>query len=253
MRRFVIGDIHGCPRTLRKLVEDVLHLELGDTLYLTGDYIDRGPDSKGVLDYLMQLREFGYDICPLLGNHEQLLLDAVADPSAHALWYGNGGWGTLREFGVNSPAEIPQRYINFLASLSLIHLLDDYVLVHAGLDFQKDDPFSESDFQALLWSRDYKTDPAKLDGRTLVTGHSRVPLFQIQESLATCHIKLDNGCSDKGEIGYGALVALNLATRELLIQENIEPAIPDMGGCLAKYAKHPPEPLNEIRKKMRNS
>jgi serine/threonine protein phosphatase 1 len=221
-RRFAVGDIHGCNKTLQKIVEDVIRLELDDTLFLLGDYIDRGPNSKGVLDYLLQRIEAGYDIRPLLGNHEEMLLNAASDPVARTIWYGNGGWGTMREFGVNTPEEIPQSYLNFLASLPLMHLLDDYLLVHAGLNFRMADPITESTTQDLLWARDYRVDPSKLVGRTLVTGHTKVPLFEIKELLATSHIKLDNGCYDKGEIGYGALVCLDLDTRELLVQENIE-------------------------------
>lgn len=221
-RRFVIGDVHGCSCTLRKMVEDVIQLEVDDTLYLLGDYIDRGPDSKGVLDYLLRLYNSDYDIRPLLGNHEQMLLDAVADPSTRSLWYGNGGWETLRQFGVDSPESIPQLYIKFLSFLPLTYLLDDYLLVHAGLDFQKTDPIKESTPKDLLWARDYRVDSMKLDGRTLVTGHSVTPLFEIKESLATKHIKIDNGCYSKGEISCGALVALNMDTRELLVQKNIE-------------------------------
>lgn len=221
-RRFAIGDIHGCIKSLKKMVEERLLLEPEDMLFLMGDYIDRGPDSKGVLDYMLQLLESGYDIHPLRGNHEDMLLNAAEDLAARGLWYGNGGWGTMREFGVETPKEIPQRYLDFLFSLPFMYLLDDYVLVHAGLDFRKVDPITESTPQDLLWARDYKADPAKLAGRTLITGHTRTPLFEIKESLATNHIRLDNGCYSKGEIGYGALVALNLDARELLVQKNID-------------------------------
>lgn len=223
-RRFVVGDIHGCSRTLRKLVEDHLHLGEYDILYLLGDYIDRGPDSKGVLDYLMELFMCDYDISPLRGNHEQLLLDAIDDPEAFTIWKGNGGYGTLQQFGVTHPRDLPKRYLDFLNFMPLSHLLDDFVLVHAGLDFRKDDPINESSPHDLLRSRDYRVDAAKLGGRTLVTGHSRSPLFAIRESLQTCHINLDNGCYSKGELGQGALVALNLDTRELVVMKNCEPA-----------------------------
>lgn len=163
-RRFVVGDVHGCSRTLRKLVEDAIKPGPDDILYLLGDYIDRGPDSKGVLDYLMELFMGDYDLRPLRGNHEQLLLDAIDDPEAFTIWKGNGGYGTLQEFGVSHPRELPRRYLDFLNIMPLMHLLDDYVLVHAGLDFRKDSPISETSPRDLLWSRDYRVDPAKLGG-----------------------------------------------------------------------------------------
>lgn len=221
-RRFAIGDIHGCSQTLRKMMEDILQPDPDDILYLLGDYIDRGPDSKGVLDYLMELFMGDYDLRPLRGNHEQLLLDAIEDPEVLIIWKGNGGYGTLKEFGVDHPRDLPKRYLDFLHCLPLMHLLDDYVLVHAGLDFRKPDPITETAISDLLWTRNNRVDPAKLGGRTLVTGHSCEPLYAIGESLQSYHINLDNGCYSKGELGQGALVVLNLDTRELLVQKNCD-------------------------------
>ncbi len=220
--RYVIGDIHGCSRTLRKMVEELLEFGPDDILYLLGDYIDRGPDSKGVLDYLMELFMGEYDIRPLRGNHEQLLLDSLNDPEAFTIWKGNGGYGTLQEFGVVHPSELPKRYLDFITHMPLMHLLDDYVLVHAGLDFRKDDPLTESTSEYILWTRDCRFDSSKIGGRTLVTGHCRMPLTTIRESLQTKHILLDNGCYSKGEIGESALVALDLDTRQLIVVQNCD-------------------------------
>lgn len=225
VRRFAVADIHGCSQTFRKLVEEGIRLTKCDTLYLLGDYIDRGPDSKGVLDCLMQFRSAGYDIRPIRGNHEQLLLDAISDPEARRIWYGCGGWATMKEFGADSPDEIPQQYISYVAGLPRILTTDNYILVHAGLDFNTKDPLNDTLPESMLWIRDYQVDSGKIDGRTLVTGHTVTPLFAIKASLATKHILLDNGCYDKGEMCCGAMVALDLDTRELLVQENIEECI----------------------------
>lgn len=223
-RRFAVGDVHGCSRTLRALVEEVIQLGEDDTLYLLGDYIDRGPDSKGVLDYLIRLWR-DYDIRPLLGNHEEMLLQAAAgDDKVRQTWFGNGGWDTMRQFGVNTPQDIPRSYIDFLAMLPRIMTTDDYAMAHAGLDFSTADPIADTSPYHLLWERDCKADPAKLNGRTLICGHTVTPLFAIRDSLATGHICLDNGCYDKGHMGYGSLVALNLDTREVLVRENCESA-----------------------------
>jgi len=204
------------------MVEEVLQLKPDDVLFLLGDYIDRGPDSVGVLDYLMQLRESGFDVRPIRGNHEEMLLYAVADPTTRNTWYGNGGWATLQGFGAETPSAIPQRYFDFISALPCILITEEYVFVHAGLDFQANDPLKDTPSQFMLWARNYTVDSAKIGGRTLVTGHTVTPVFAIRESLATDHIKLDNGCYDKGEMSCGTLVALNLDTRELLVQENIE-------------------------------
>ena len=123
---------------------------------------------------------------------------------------------------MNSPDAIPKRYIDLLTQMPRILTTEDYVFVHAGLDFRKDDPITESTPHDLLWSRDYQVDPAKIGGRILITGHCVTPLFEIKASLGSHRIRLDNGCYDKCEICCGSLVALNLDTRVLLVQENIE-------------------------------
>jgi serine/threonine protein phosphatase 1 len=220
-RRLAIGDIHGCLRTLSAQLERFAP-GTGDTVFLLGDYIDRGPSSKGVLDLLLALMRDGSDLRPLRGNHEQLLLDAVGDAEALAVWKDNGGSGTLREFGVSHPGQIPSRYLDFLASLPLSFLLDDYVLVHAGLDFDCDDPVRGSRAHDLLWTRHQQVDAAKLGGRTLVTGHTVTAISAIRKSLTTSHICIDNGCFSKGELGYGALVALDLDARKLIAIANCE-------------------------------
>lgn len=222
-RRYAIGDVHGCCRTLRTMVEDRIRLGPGDTLFLLGDLIDRGPDSRGVLDYLLHLIEDAYDIRPLMGNHEELCLKAAAgDTFAERVWYANGGWETLVEFGVARPGEIPRRYLDFMESLQRIAIEPDYVLVHAGLDFDADEPLRETTPHVMLWDRSRGVEPRNIGGRTLVCGHNVTPLLQIRESLATRFIHLDNGCFARGEAGSGNLVALNLDTRQLLVQENIE-------------------------------
>jgi serine/threonine protein phosphatase 1 len=218
-RRFAITDIHGCRATFEAILREI-NLQRMDTLYLLGDYIDRGPDGKGVLDLMLNLSRDGYDLQPLRGNHEQLLLDALDDQEAFKVWKGNGGYATLKEFGVDHPKHLSKRYLDFLKSLELMHLLNDYVLVHAGLDFRKNDPIHETAQADLLWARDFRCDPSALSGRTLVTGHTLACLSEIHQSLTTHHIKIDNGCYSKGHLGFGALVALDLDTRAIVVVKN---------------------------------
>lgn len=221
-RRFAVGDVHGCSRTLRALVEDVLRLKPDDTLFLLGDYIDRGPDSKGVLDYLMDLRHADYDVKPLLGNHEEMALQAVTDPVACELWYGNLGDLTVRQLGARTPRQIPQRYLTFMSELPRLLVTGNYVLVHAGLDFSKPFPLRDTAPSFLVWHRDHQVQLEKLEGRTLLCGHTMTPLNEIRASLDKQVICLDNGCWSRGEMGFGNLVALNLETRELLVQANCD-------------------------------
>ena len=75
-QRWIIPDIHGCLKTLKVLLENQLKITKNDKVYFLGDYIDRGPDGKGVLDYLMRLKEEEYDIYCIKGNHEDLCVKA---------------------------------------------------------------------------------------------------------------------------------------------------------------------------------
>ncbi|HBA88849.1 MAG TPA: serine/threonine protein phosphatase [Geobacter sp.] len=224
-RSYAVGDVHGCCRTLEKMVEEALRLEKNDTLYLLGDYIDRGPDSKGVLDYLMQLSETGFDIRPLLGNHEEMLLQSAAgDDMSRRIWYFNGGFKTVQQFGVDAPTEIPPRYLDFLCKLPRVLSTDRYVLVHAGLDFSTPDPINDTSRNDMLWERGTFVDTGRLGGRTLVTGHTTNSLSEIENSLMTGHIMLDNGCWTKSETRFGNLVALDMDARRLIVVKNCDSA-----------------------------
>ena len=76
--RWAISDVHGCLKTLKKLVWEHIRLDTQDQLFFLGDYIDRGPSGAGVVDFIMELQNTGYQVYPLRGNHEQMLLDAWA-------------------------------------------------------------------------------------------------------------------------------------------------------------------------------
>lgn len=218
MTRYAIGDIHGGANTFRALL-DKINLSLEDRLYLLGDYIDRGPDSKGVLDVIMQLLADGYEVRPVRGNHEDMLLEAVTGTNDDFLKYWLEEWGdTLKSFGVSAPQDLPVRYLTLLDQLPYIRLEDDYVFVHAGLDLTAADPLTESSPTAMVWGGNAPFDEDKLQGRTLVTGHNIRPLPLIELSLRTNHILLDNGACTNMQPYLGNLLALNLETRALLVQ-----------------------------------
>src|SRR5262249_31529921 len=126
MRCYVIGDIHGCLDELRCLVEG-LPLESGDRMVFLGDYIDRGPNSKGVLKYILELqKQDGLELICLKGNHEDMFLSYLGMPGQHGdMFLYNGGYATLISYGVNSSrssldeinSQISPDHIHFLKNL----------------------------------------------------------------------------------------------------------------------------------------
>lgn len=219
-RRFVIPDIHGCCLTFRRLVSEVIGLERADELYLLGDMIDRGPDSKGVLDFFLELRDQGFSIKGIKGNHEEMCLRADEDLESMELWIANGGLATLRSFEAESAGEIPRRYRNLLRSLPGYILLEDFVIVHAALNFDSIDPFADT--EAMLWMRTCNVDTSRIGGRRLISGHTPVTREQLTSSLASDRILIDNGCVFAGRPGLGSLTALELNSMRIWYQDNID-------------------------------
>jgi len=219
-RSFVIGDIHGCAATLRRLVDGRLRPGPADRIYLLGDLIDRGPDSKGVLDFIFELRVRGLSVNSIRGNHEDMFLRAEDDHEGLNLWTANGGLTTLESFQADGPGDIPHIYRAFLDSLPLYILLDDFVIVHAGLNFERPSPFDDT--TAMLWTRSPFVDRQRIGGRRLICGHTPVSRARLEASLDSSKIMLDNGCVFGGLPESGSLAALELGSLQLYYQENID-------------------------------
>ena len=113
MRTLVIGDIHGCLNALEALLDYVSPQE-DDVVVTVGDYIDRGPDSKGVIDFLNKYRESN-QIITLKGNHEQMMEHARDSEQEYYFWLVNGGDATLDSFGTNRLDNIDRSYWKFMA------------------------------------------------------------------------------------------------------------------------------------------
>ena len=211
-RRFVIPDIHGCAVTFRRLVQDTIRLTTDDELFLLGDLIDRGPDSKGVLDFIFELRTAGFSVMAVRGNHEDMYLRAGDDRQAMDLWVANGGYATLASFRADGPGDIPHNYQFYLRSLPYYLLLDGFVIVHAGLNFDTADPFDDT--TAMLWTRSAVVDLSRTGNRRLVCGHTPVSRAQLEASLTSSKIMLDNGCvfGDRSDMGSLAALELNSLT-----------------------------------------
>ncbi len=229
MRRIVISDIHGCEQTFRALLKKI-KLEKSDLLFLGGDYIDRGPSSKGVLDTIIELREQGYQLRCIKGNHEIMMQTARNDDHLYNQWSYNGGYQTMRSFGVQNINAISDKYWKFLEQLN--HYIEDdaYIFVHAGLNFECEDPFEDD--HAMLWIRDWypKIDYSWLGNRTIIHGHTPVTKQEIKRGLSHLDqmrvLNIDCGCFLTVDADRGKLCALDLTNMHLHFQNNID----DMSG-----------------------
>ena len=208
-RRFVIGDIHGCFKTFNHLLFNKLKINKNDKIYLLGDYIDRGPKSKEVVDLIIKLQNDDYKLFPIRGNHEEMLLYSLQSYEYFEMWLQNGAIHTLNSFNINHTIELDYKYLEFFAGLPYYYELNDFIIVHAGLNFEIDDPFT--DLNAMVWQRNPYIDLNKTKGKRLIVGHTPVPLEIIKASLDIGKIYLDGGCVYAGRHeGLGWLVALEL-------------------------------------------
>lgn len=218
-RIFAIGDIHGCKKTFQQLLDE-MRIKKSDTVYCIGDYIDRGPDSKGVIDLILDLRKKGYQLRTLRGNHEQMMLDSIEDRQAHMDWYINGGDTTLKSFSVSSYKDFKPEYKNFFNRTRLCFQSDPFIFVHAGLNFEPEDIFEDK--HAMLWIRYFPVDKDKLGDRIIIHGHTPKPLEEIVNPERENVYNLDAGCVYKDRPGHGYLVALNLTDGEWLAVKNCD-------------------------------
>lgn len=202
-RLFVIGDIHGCARELESLLR-ALPLARDDTVACVGDYIDRGPDSRVVVDLLLELRrQSGITAVFLKGNHEDMCLAYLGRRGRWGeAWQLNGGVATLGSYGLSprvageeTAAGLPDTHLAFLEGLETSFVSDRYLLVHAGI--RPGRPWAEQDEEDLLWIRDeFIAHPHEL-ARTIVFGHT--PHRQVLLD-PPYKIGLDTGCVYGGQL-----------------------------------------------------
>ena len=205
---YVVGDIHG----RRDLLEQIIHLIDADagasgtlpaTIITVGDYIDRGPDPAGVIDYLMALAaDPARQMVNLIGNHEDMLLTYLADVSKARIWLRNGGTETLLALGLppltenadpqEAAAVAPQlaaalgpRRLEFLQNLDLTFRTGNIFVCHAGTDPAL--PLDAQDRRVLIWNRDYKK--IRRDGNWVIHGHT----ITSKARVADGRVNIDTG------------------------------------------------------------
>lgn len=173
MRTLAVGDIHGCSAALDALLA-VVRPTPDDLLVFLGDYVDRGPDSKGVIDRLIALKTTHRVVC-LRGNHEVMMLDARRNPSELRNWLSVGGTQTMSSY-VPAGAwrasfdHVPAEHWEFLADgLYDYFETDTHVFVHATLE--PTTPLAEQDDLYLFW--EFVNLPVRHEsGKVMVCGHS---------------------------------------------------------------------------------
>lgn len=195
---YVIGDIHGCLDPLRRLIAQLRPSEADEVIFL-GDYVDRGPDSKGVIDYLLTLS--GRHTF-LMGNHERMFLDFLQGKE-RALFLYNGGAATLESYG--GLRQISATHLAFLDRLRLYHETQDYFFVHAGI--RPEIPLQQQDERDLLWIREEFYAYSGRFPKTVVFGHTPMREVLMDED----RIGIDTACV------YGnKLTCLILPSRDVI-------------------------------------
>jgi serine/threonine protein phosphatase 1 len=171
-RCFVFGDIHGCLTAL-EVIWHHIQPTMRDRVICLGDYIDRGPDSKGVIDFLIDAQTQTQLTC-LLGNHEQMLLDCDADPELWTYWCKYGGQIALASYDYDEvPVEIgldflPASHRAFLQQLLPYAESERYLFSHACPVMNK--ALGDHDINELRWARNISTQPHQ-SGKTAIFGH----------------------------------------------------------------------------------
>lgn len=184
-RVYAVGDVHGCFERLVEMHEQIA-ADLAErpiehaVLVHLGDYVDRGMESAQVVEWLMAGPPVPVaQVINLMGNHEQMMLSAIAqtDPEAGELWLRNGGADSLMSWGVQRTvaqqdwaSRIPVAHLVFLRDLSLYHLLAPYLFVHAGV--RPGVPLMQQARQDLLWIREPFLSSKQDHGMVVVHGHS---------------------------------------------------------------------------------
>ena len=216
---YCVGDVVGCPATLEDLLYNKVSLKKSDKLIFIGDYIDRGKDSKGVIDIILDLYQKKFDVTCLLGNHEEMFLDSFADDDIYEHWVTKcGGDVTLNSFNITTYEELDEKYVYFFKTLLHYHILNgNYIFVHAGLNFSRHNLFDDK--YSLLWKRDTKVDYEKLGDRIIIHGHTPQPFRKTQSQLKDIQqnriINIDNGCVFAARQDLGQLTALELTEMKL--------------------------------------
>ena len=207
--RYAISDIHGCSKTFRRALDLIDLDKTDDELFLLGDYIDRGPDSLGVLQTIWRLEEEGYRIKCLMGNHEEMYINR----------------SEYSDYQRALPESERAAATEWMKKLHNYAFTPGYLLVHAGLNFRHPNPLADT--HAMRWVRYWYGDLDRgwLGENIIVHGHTPETQtsidFGIQHMAQTQRACIDSGCSHETH-GMRYLTVLNLDTQDATYVRNVE-------------------------------
>lgn len=204
-RVIAIGDVHGCAKALRALVESI-RPQTDDTLIVLGDCIDRGPDSRSVIDELLALRDKCH-VVALLGNHEEMMLNFLDGKQQPDNWLDFGGVATVRSYSSKSdPGDIVPEHVEYIRSWGDFYETSSHFFAHAN--YEPDRRLAEQHWQTMRWqSLKIWTPGPHVSGKTAVVGHTSL---KDGEVLDLGHLV----CIDTYCWGSGWLTALDTTTSQ---------------------------------------
>ncbi|MDB5510731.1 MAG: serine/threonine protein phosphatase [Enterovirga sp.] len=222
LRVYAVGDIHGRVDLLQRM-RDLIAADMKRSrpdavqIVLLGDYVDRGPNSKGVLELLATGDAFPAPVLPLLGNHEAMLLDFLHRPESGETWRRFGGIETVHSYGVDVASfrtgtqlaatserlrlSLPAEHLAFLHRLALSHAVGGYFFCHAGV--RPGIPLDQQREEDLLWIRDEFIGSDQEFGAVVVHGHTPGEQPMVRENA----IGVDTGAYITGRLTCVALEA----------------------------------------------
>jgi serine/threonine protein phosphatase 1 len=169
-RVIAIGDVHGCATALRALIK-LIDPRTDDTLVMLGDCVDRGPESRQVIEYLFELKE-SCQLIPLLGNHEEMMLNYVDGKPQPDDWLDVGGAATMRSYGATlNPNEIPPTHIDYIRTWGDYFETPSHFFAHGN--YEADRALSAQHWQTMRWqSLKFGVPGPHVSGKTAVLGHT---------------------------------------------------------------------------------
>jgi serine/threonine protein phosphatase 1 len=226
-RIYAIGDVHGCARELESLLLR-LQIDSRTLVVFLGDYVDRGFESRRVIDVVLELRE-RCEVVTLMGNHEAMFLDFLERPESvgAGLFILNGGSATLANYaGPGGTLDVPESHVEFLRRLKLYFETSTHFFVHAGVPLRKKlealDPVL--DRETFLWTRGPFLTTKENWGKVIVHGHTPTPAPQREPN----RINVDTGCVFGGSLtAYSVLDGEFISVEKIVADETAAPLLPD--------------------------